>query len=809
MIMSEKFQLQIEVDASRGNAAILGFNNNLSTIEQKAAQSARGMSGGMEQMSGSIREGREAAKLLEEQIGIRLPRAVNGFLARSQVLGPALQSMFHIGVYGAIAEGLISYVDRIGEKMEWWGGKIDDAKKHNEELTKQIQEQNKVWDDYYDHLEKIRRERDLLGLSGSAAAGGKKQFTQEDVNKARSDYETLTAQSNALAFQLNRTKKYNVVGGDRQLTPEYIGVSNQAATAADKAREAERKWREETENLVTATKSLNQAQTEEAKKAAAERKKQEDDLLKQQIDVMHRRQENESSARWAKIELERDVAKTLSGIQEKQMAEDEQTWNAYWEKRKRDVENLRRENESLQISQLKGRKDYQGALSIELQQLETLKKQHADEPAYISEIEERKKLLIMGTNEQIAKDAKDQFERSASTIEGFINRVFLTAKSFSDVWHQLISQVANYAVSQFARMAAASRQAMTAASGQPAGAGAGGGLLGGLGSIFMPGMSSGGTPPFFQRATGAGGSGSASGSGLMGGSSGDGTIINLPLVGGGMLAMAGMKRGGTSGNLMTIGGGASMGYGMASTLGMTGAGGAIFGGGAGLMAAGLQRGGWSGVGMSTAGGALMGLQVAGPIGALVGAAIGFAAGMIRKFHKTAEEKARSKIKSTYGVDISDKGILQQIVEIAKQGFGSNLDMAIRSKQVEDLVRLYALTTGQNATGMRPQMTSSTLVQSSSGLYQATSYANGYAQSSSGSLPGASLDSIGAGVSSGGGVTIVSHIVIPLQEAFEKQTVTVISRNAKVIQNANTKASLQNYNRRELASLQLQPGSLMR
>ena len=56
----------------------------------------------------------------------------------------------------------------------------------------------------------------------------------------------------------------------------------------------------------------------------------------------------------------------------------------------------------------------------------------------------------------------------------------------------------------------------------------------------------------------------------------------------------------------------------------------------------------------------------GPLGAAIGAGIGFAAGIVRLFVKGAQEKAREKIKATYGVDISYKGLLKQIVDIAKR-----------------------------------------------------------------------------------------------------------------------------------------------
>ena len=51
----------------------------------------------------------------------------------------------------------------------------------------------------------------------------------------------------------------------------------------------------------------------------------------------------------------------------------------------------------------------------------------------------------------------------------------------------------------------------------------------------------------------------------------------------------------------------------------------------------------------------------------------------------------------------DKGILGQIVQTAKQGFGGNLDVAIRSPQVRDLIELYAMSTGQRMCGMPATM----------------------------------------------------------------------------------------------------------
>ena len=155
-------------------------------------------------------------------------------------------------------------------------------------------------------------------------------------------------------------------------------------------------------------------------------------------------------------------------------------------------------------------------------------------------------------------------------------------------------------------------------------------------------------------------------------------------------------------------------------------GGAMLLGGSLLAVDGLRRGGWAGVGETTAGGALIGGKFGGPLGAAIGAAAGFVAGLIRLGIKGTTEKVREKVKALYGVDISDNRILQQIVDMAKQSYGGNLDMAVRSPEVRDLVKLYAQTTGQktNLTALSPH--SASLIESGGRMYQGAVYENGQA-----------------------------------------------------------------------------------
>ncbi len=328
--------------------------------------------------------------------------------------------------------------------------------------------------------------------------------------------------------------------------------------------------------------------------------------------------------------------------------------------------------------------------------------------------------------------------------------------------------------------------------------GAGGGGFGGGGPI--PGGAAGGwgTPPFSPNGGGSGGVGgvaSAAGAG--------GLFSKAGLAG----SLANLK------SFLGIGGSVQLAPGVATTwqaatLGQKfsaiGKSNAALMGGALLAFDGLRRGGWLGVGETTAGGALIGFKYGGPLGAAIGAGIGFAAGIVRLFVKGAQEKAREKIKATYGVDISDKGLLKQIVEIAKQGFGGNLDVAIRAQQIRDLVELYAMSTGQKPTGMPGTARPLDLVQSGGSLFQSAGFANGIALPGFGGLP--TLDRIG-GVASGAG-NVVIQLDGPATTALRRgEAVQAIADNPRAVQGAAMSAARSNSGRRQMATLQMSPGLL--
>lgn len=334
-------------------------------------------------------------------------------------------------------------------------------------------------------------------------------------------------------------------------------------------------------------------------------------------------------------------------------------------------------------------------------------------------------------------------------------------------------------------------QRMMAGGGQGGRVGFGGlfgGLLGGGGGFGVPGLGGfgmpgapGGTPGFAGPVGGSGGRIGLStlagfGGGFKGFLSGLGNIGYGPKGGdfGGEVAGSYRGVGGWQGGAMLAGGGI-------------------------LAFDGLRRGGMVGLAETTAGGALIGAKFGGGLGALIGGAIGLGAGLVRLFIKGAEDKAAEKIKAVYGIDIKDKTFLRQIVDSAKQTFGGNIDLAIRSPQIRDLIQLYAMSTGQTISGLPKTMTPISFAQSGGQLVQQASYSNG-----------SPIDQIAANATASAGAT---NLVVRLDgqattQLLRGEAVQAVADNPKVSQQAVMAAARSNSGRREMLALQLAPGTLI-
>jgi hypothetical protein len=349
--------------------------------------------------------------------------------------------------------------------------------------------------------------------------------------------------------------------------------------------------------------------------------------------------------------------------------------------------------------------------------------------------------------------------------------------------------------------------------GVPTGAGtsgSGGGIFSGKGMAGMLGNLKGLFWNSGSIQTGAGTATTASGiGGVGGGLAGFASSPGAALLGA-MLLMNGANKRGARGPIESgLGGGLAGAYiGSQTSLGM--AGGAMVGAGAGLFLNGMMRGGAFGTLESTAGGAMIGMQFGGPLGAAIGAGVGLVGGIMRSIFggDDIQTHTRKLIKSTYGVEIRDAGVLKQIVQMAQQGFGGSVSTAIRSPEIRKLIEEYAMATGQKYTGPASSPRSVGLAQSGGSLYQTPSYQGGSP------LPslGGSLPTLGAVTATSAGPIVVSNLSLSLNgqsaaDALEGRVANVVT--PQYVAQASMSAQTANVGRLQSAALQLQPSALIR
>ena len=330
------------------------------------------------------------------------------------------------------------------------------------------------------------------------------------------------------------------------------------------------------------------------------------------------------------------------------------------------------------------------------------------------QIEQNRLKSISDRNQMVRAEIQKTFDYFQRLAEGVFDALLDKSKS---VWQSMAdffrmtmltalkAVFSNAIASMFTRMMTGMSPAGGTGQRGPGGnplASVFGGLLGGGGG--MPGQSwpVGTTPPFFPGGGSPwGGAGGARGGGLMSmlGSGPLGLLKSLGNLGMGSKALTG-----NFGVDQAWAGALQKGGMGAKGVGGIG-GGALLAGGGILAYKGLQRGGLSGLGMTTAGGAMIGMKFGGPLGAAIGAGVGAVAGTIRLFIKGAAEKAKKRIREIYGVDIQSKQILAQIVDVAKSQYGGDMEVALYSPQIREMIQLYAMTQGQaNVQGMgRPML----------------------------------------------------------------------------------------------------------
>jgi hypothetical protein len=289
--------------------------------------------------------------------------------------------------------------------------------------------------------------------------------------------------------------------------------------------------------------------------------------------------------------------------------------------------------------------------------------------------------------------------------------------------------------------------------------------------------------------------------------------IGLPML------LSSLSQKGPKAAAMGIIGGAAAGYGLATTFlgSWMGPSGALAGAGIGLFAAGYKQRGVGGLAMTTVGGMLAGAGIGNMImpgvgavvGAAIGAGVGLVTGVVNLFRKSQTQQIRDLVRQVYGIDIPDQGVLQQISDIADQKYGGSIHRAVYGSDVQDLIRLYGLSTGQRLGALPRPMYSATYNQSASGGLQLQPvYSGGRVVANP--YTGTTTTQLANWNTMSQNLPAVFLQLNPQQAVslFQGQVVQAIGANPGAVAAANTTAAQSGQGRQTQAGSLLEPATVM-
>lgn len=155
---------------------------------------------------------RGAATMIENYMGIRLPRAVNTFLAQSQSIGPILSTAFSAAVFVTLGVAVFDLGKKFAESMGWLGKSAEEMKKAADEAER-----------FNQKIATMRRDIENIGFAGKGLLARNLGYAEDDLKNAEK-----------LVIKIGELKKTS------QETTMYISPTEQLArpfptTAAFKA----------------------------------------------------------------------------------------------------------------------------------------------------------------------------------------------------------------------------------------------------------------------------------------------------------------------------------------------------------------------------------------------------------------------------------------------------------------------------------------------------------------------------------------------------------------------------------------------
>ncbi len=630
-------------------------------------------------ITASTKEAREAAALLGEEFGIKIPRALRGIAAESPIASAALRAAFS----GLAVVGFIEVVKSAVDNLTGFNTQLKETAKQNDELMKSVEAANKVLlgpqnlrqvnEEFIrtqKNVEKLNQELGLTGDTlGDAIKRGVTKFSAEktvmleDLDKSKAKLIELAAEQAKLTDEQRRTEPIEVLKLQNSARLEGLeGIKK--ITQAERG-EAQVVRQEMAKNIVST--AVGMAEINEIhKKAAAEREKlQRDANISGMAALLH----SEAAAAHGEFQVRAELQAKLFQLdeQERQSGVNLQYARLAAEKdadakivalRRTATEETKKLEEEAAVAILPPWKRSYAQIAMDTQdKLRQIQQKLKDTTITSEEAAQQSaavwQINFAKTRDQLAGDLQSLFDDVTSGNIG---------KRFKKMFEDMVFQMVATWILGMGQMRSASSTAMSGGAGGILGAifglGGGGGIFGGGG-----GSAPGGTPPFlgglFGPLFGGGNASSSNGSLisaaggltalplLSGGSSTD-FATSIPLLGLGLSAgqgaglpglrlPSGAASGGAAGALGGFGG-------LGGLLASPGFTNLALMGGAGLLIKSLALGGGAkGALTGAAGGALIGSIIPG-IGTLLGAGIGALIGLIGGlFGQHKGDKARIQV----------------------------------------------------------------------------------------------------------------------------------------------------------------------
>jgi hypothetical protein len=171
-------------------------------INEKMLQMKARASETMREMTSQTTEARHAAHLLGDELDTKIPRALQGILAKSTLLGPALAAAFPLIAGVAFLELILKLpegIKKVSEHLMGWG---EAAKKAYEEQIKLNEAALKSYEKHEELLKRI----ELIGLDGSAKLRKEQQQYQKELEETTASIERQSKAYEQLRAKASETR---------------------------------------------------------------------------------------------------------------------------------------------------------------------------------------------------------------------------------------------------------------------------------------------------------------------------------------------------------------------------------------------------------------------------------------------------------------------------------------------------------------------------------------------------------------------------------------------------------------------------